>query len=240
MKKFFLIIAIIIIIIIVAGGIFLFLQNKGFFRFSTNNKAVPISETLPAGEKSIVPLGIYAVTPDNSIINWSAQRPLIKDYVNSGTIKIKEGIIAVANNTATGTFIIDMNTIKVGLTSKKPGRESALEKHLKTADFFDVKNFPVASFTIKKTVAKLDRLDSAKTFNYAITGDLTIKGITNEISFPAKIYAGNEKLRAEASVEINRTKWGLTYGSGSFFQNLADNVISDIISFSFSITAEKN
>lgn len=237
MRKLFLIIAIIVAIIIVVGGIFLFLQSKGFFRFSTNNKAVPISETLPAGEKSIVPFGTYAVTPDNSIINWSAQRPLIKDYINSGTIKIKEGVIAVANNAATGNFIINMDTIKVGLTSKKPGRESALEKHLKTADFFDVKNFPIALFTIKKTVAEPD---SAKTFNYAITGDLTIKGITNEISFPAKIYAENEKLRAEASVEINRTKWGLTYGSGSFFQNLADNMISDIIYFSFSITAKKN
>ena len=63
--------------------------------------------------------------------------------------------------------------------------------------------------------------------------------MANEISFPAKIYAEKGKLRAEGSVEINRTKWGLTYGSGSFFKNLADNAISDIISFSFSITAKK-
>ena len=236
MKKTFLIIAIIAVIIIILGGIFLFLQSRNFFGFFGNNENVPVNETFSAREKSIITSGTYNITSENSIVNWSARRPLIQDYINSGTINIKEGIITVADNTATGNFIIDMNTIRVGLTSKKPGRESALEKHLKTADFFDVEKFPTASFTIKNVIAEPD---SAKTFDYTITGDLAIKNATNEISFPAKIYAENGKFRAEGSVEIDRTKWGLTYGSGSFFKNLADNTISDIISFSFSITAKK-
>ena len=236
MKKTFLIIAIIAVIIIILGGIFLFLQSRNFFGFFGNNENVPVDETFSTREKSIIASGIYNITSENSIVNWSARRPLIQDYINSGTINIKEGIITVADNTATGNFIINMNTIRVGLTSKKPGRESALERHLKTADFFDVEKFPTASFTIKNVIAEPD---SAKTFDYTITGDLAIKNATNEISFPAKIYAENGKLRAEGSVEIDRTKWGLTYGSGSFFKNLADNAISDIISFSFSITAEK-
>ena len=236
MKKPFLIIIIIAVIIIIIVGIFLFLQSRNFFGFFGDNENVPVNETFSVGEKSMVQPGIYNITSENSRIDWSARRPLIQDYINSGTINIKEGIITVADNTATGNFIIDMNTIRVGLTSKKPGRESALERHLKTADFFDVEKFPTASFTIKNIVAKPD---SAKTFDYTISGDLAIKNATNEISFPAKIYAEGEKLRAEGYVEIDRTKWGLTYGSGSFFKNLADNAISDIISFSFSITATK-
>ncbi len=186
-------------------------------------------------EKLIVADGSYNVNAQSSIVRWAGKKPLISGYTNSGTIAVSDGTITVANDTATGNFTIDMNTLDVGLTAKKPGQEGTLEGHLKSDKWFDVATYPTASFVITN-VAK--RADSDESHIYNVTGDLTMKGVTNEISFPAEIYqtpAG--EVRAIAATEIDRTKWGITAGSGSFFDDLADNVIDDMIAISFDIVA---
>jgi polyisoprenoid-binding protein YceI len=58
---------------------------------------------------------------------------------------------------------------------------------------------------------------------YLIKGDMTIKGVTKPIAFLAEV--GNHILKAELT--LNRTEFGIKYGSGSFFDNLGDNVIKD-------------
>jgi polyisoprenoid-binding protein YceI len=58
---------------------------------------------------------------------------------------------------------------------------------------------------------------------FAVTADLTIKGISNPVSFDLATTANS----ATANVKINRTKYGIKYGSGSFFDNLGDKVIYD-------------
>jgi len=69
-------------------------------------------------------------------------------------------------------------------------------------------------------------------------GDLTIKGQTHEVTFPATIYTDNEGVTyAEATFGIDRTLWGITAGSSSFFDNLADNVVDDIVAMSFKLVA---
>src|SRR3989344_4403564 len=152
----------------------------------------------------------------------------------SGTSVVPVGTYTVEATTANGSFTIDMNTLRVGLTAKKPGKEGALEKHLKSDDFFDVAKYPTATFSIKEVVPGPD---SPTTFVYSIRGDLTMKGRTNEISFPAHIFLKEEALHAEAAFEIDRTKWDLSYGSGNFFQNLGDNLIDDMVALSFEIVA---
>ena len=67
-----------------------------------------------------------------------------------------------------------------------------------------------------------------------------MKDHTHEVSFPATIYqAVDGTVVASASFAIDRTVWGITSGSGSFFDDLADNVIDDMVSLSFSLTAQK-
>ncbi len=199
--------------------------------------ATPV-ETNTAPTRTVVTEGAYTVNASSSIVNWSGKKPLIDGYTNSGTIGVTAGTIKVATTSATGEFTIDMNTLDVGLTAKKPGQEGALTGHLKGDKWFDVAKYPTAKFVIKSVKA---RPDSATTFTYDITGDLTMKGKTNEITFPATIFADEQgMLHADAATEIDRTKWGLTFGSGSFFDDLADNVIDDMVALSFKLVAKKN
>ena len=109
----------------------------------TNNKAVAPSETVMdqieasvednVSERTVITDGEYVVDVENSIVNWSGKKPLIDGYINSGEISLTDGLIEVSENgaTATGSFVIDMNTLKVGLTAKKPNMETTLEGHLK-------------------------------------------------------------------------------------------------------------
>lgn len=196
------------------------------------------TEETEASARSVVTDGAYSVDASESIVNWAGKKPLIDGYTNSGTIEITEGTIDVSGQTATGEFIIDMDTLHVGLTAKKPGSEGKLEEHLKSDRWFNVPEFPTATFKITQVTP---RADSAATFTYDVTGDLTMKGQTHEITFPATIYtAADGKLHTEASTEIDRTQWGITSGSKNFFDNLADNVIDDMVALSFDLVAVQN
>lgn len=200
----------------------------------TENTASTSVEANANSGMTVVAPGEYTVVSAESKLNWSAKKPLIEGYINSGTIDLKEGTISVGTSTAAGSFTIDMSTVHVGLTAKKPGKEGALESHLKTKDFFDVEKYPTGTYTIKEVVA---RPDSATTFMYDVKGDLTLKGKTNELSFPGKIYQKDGKLIAEVTTEFDRTKWDVTYGSGNFFKELGDNLVDDMVGLSFTLVA---
>ena len=186
---------------------------------------------------SEVTSGTYAVVQDQSTVRWAGRKPLIDGYINSGSIAISEGSIDVEDNAATGMFTIDMTTLSVSETPTKPGQESTLTGHLQGENWFNVEAFPTAAFEI---VEVMPRADSDTTFVYDVRGNLTMKGQTNEVSFPAMIYLDEAgMLHAEADFEIDRTRWGITAGSGSFFDNLADNAISDMVALSFELVAER-
>ncbi len=225
-----------VIIIAVAIGGFLLWTPAGApgtledARQQAQNEAV-------AEAASVVTPGTYAVIPQESTIGWAGKKPLIEGYVNSGSLGLKDGSISVTDTDAAGVFTIDMNTLSVSETPTKPGRESALEGHLKGEGWFNVAAFPTASFEI---VEVLPRDDSATSFTYDVRGNLTMKGETHELSFPATIYLdANGALHADARLEFDRTVWGITAGSDSFFDNLADNAIDDMVALSFNLVAEK-
>jgi polyisoprenoid-binding protein YceI len=188
-------------------------------------------------EKKVIENGLYKIDVASSVVNWAGKKPLIDGYVNSGTLSLTEGTINIGETETSGSFTIDMRTLKVGLTAKKPNQETKLEEHLKSDRWFDVEKYPTAVFVIKKFTP---RTETSSAFGYDIVGDLTMKGVTNEVTFPATIYQTAEgKVVAEAATEIDRTKWGITAGSGSFFDNLADNVVDDMIALSFTLVASK-
>jgi len=91
-----------------------------------------------------------------------------------------------------------------------------LEGHLKSDDFFGVEKYPTASLIFKK-------VKSTGKNSYKVTGDITIKGQTETISFDLSVY-GN---KANASIKIDRTKFDVRYGSTSFFDGLKDKAIYD-------------
>lgn len=188
-----------------------------------------------AREGSQVTLGRYVVVPEESVVRWAGKKPLIEGYINSGTLALEGGEIVVGDDEASGSFTIDMETLQVSETRAKPGQESTLASHLKGERWFDIETYPTATFSITEVST---RPDSGETLTYDVRGTLTMKGATGELTFPATIRLDNSgRLVAEASLEFDRTKWGITAGSGSFFDNLADNVIDDMVALSFTLVA---
>jgi polyisoprenoid-binding protein YceI len=233
-------------IIIFIGGVIILVAGWLLFSAHNNNVEVPSQAALEqeevmaednTNERASITAGSYVVDSEKSIVNWSGKKPLIDGYINTGEIRLSEGSIEVLENDATGSFVIAMDTLKVGLTAKKPDQETALEGHLKGDRWFDVAAYPTATFVINEVTPKTD---SATSFTYTIAGDLTLKGQTHPVTFDAVIYQNTDgTIRAEAATEIDRTKWGITAGSASFFDNLADNAIDNMIALSFTLVATK-
>jgi polyisoprenoid-binding protein YceI len=132
-----------------------------------------------------------------------------------GTVALKSGKLEFEGDQLSGGhFVVDMTTIVSNdLTGEYKGK---LEGHLKSDDFFGVENHPEASL-------KITGVEASGKNSYKVTADLTIKGKTNPITFDMSVY-GN---KANATLKIDRSKYDVKYGSGSFFDNLGDKTIYD-------------
>ena len=149
---------------------------------------------------------------------------------HQGYIKPLTGTLALdANGTiAGGYFELDMNTIT--LTDRKDtSSDNGLVSHLKDPDFFDVKKYPKGTFQLTKAIKVSN--DSS----YYITGQLTLKSITQEIYFPATIVKNEENIVATASFTIDRTKWGITYQSGSIWGLMKNELLEDRVPVSLAL-----
>lgn len=177
--------------------------------------------------------GTYTVDTGKSILLWNATKPLIPGYADHGSIALQSGAITVGADKAEGIFTVDMATLKVlGVAAGKEGKETDLEKHLKSDDFFGVTTYPTATFIITSVTP-----DTGEN-TYTVQGSLTMHGYTNDISFPATIYLDSAGLlHAEASTKIDRTLYGIKYSSSKFFDNLGSRVIDDFFTLTLNIVA---
>ena len=134
---------------------------------------------------------------------------------HEGTIDIKSGFLNFSEDVLTGCeFTIDMTTLSnTDLEGEYKGK---LEGHLKSDDFFGVEKYPTATL-------KFTKVKSVSKNAYKVTGDITIKGKTESITFDLSVY-GN---KANAALKIDRTKFDVRYGSTSFFDGLKDKAIYD-------------
>lgn len=175
--------------------------------------------------------GTYSVDVSKSTLKWVGRKIT---YGHQGTIDLASGNLVVTDNEIKGgEFEIDMNTI-VNLDLEDEAKNKKLTNHLRSSDFFNVSKFPRSYFRI--TSIKKIKSDQG---NYDITGDLTIKGITNEITFPADIQINGETITASANLTFDRSKYDVRYGSGSFFDNLGDKIIYDDIEMEVELVAVK-
>lgn len=148
----------------------------------------------------------------SSEVTWTGKKVTGEHH---GTINFKEGYLNVEGDEILGgEFVIDMSSINV--TDLEGEYKQKLEGHLKSDDFFGVENHPTSKLVITNAAKK-----SGNT--YGIVGDLTIKGKTRPVTFDM-VYDGNQ---ASAKLTIDRSKYDVRYGSGSFFDNLGDKTIYD-------------
>ena len=145
---------------------------------------------------------------------------------HEGNISIKEGHLHFDDNTFTGgNIVIDMTTIECTDLVGEP--KESIEGHLSSDDFFGVKKYPIATLEI----INADKIKYSKN-KYRVTAILEIKSIKNNVEFDVVVDNGS----ANVNFVIDRTKYDVKYGSGSFFDNLGDKMIYDDFNLSVSLT----
>ncbi len=147
-----------------------------------------------------------------SSVNWIGKKVTGE---HKGSLKFKDGALVFTNKKIVGgTFVVDMTTLSNDDQSGKD--KEKLEGHLKSSDFFDTEGFKTSKLVIKSIFEKSKNL-------YKIIADLTIKGKTNPVIFDLLLKGKS----ATGDLTIDRTKYGIQYGSGSFFDDLGDRTIYD-------------
>lgn len=171
----------------------------------------------------------YEVDHTRSSVKWNGKKVTGEHYgsigLKSGMLEMKDGHISAA------TMAMDMTTI-VCEDITDAGSNGRLVGHLKSDDFFSVEKFPMATFV-------LTQVKMVKGNEYDFTGNLTIKGITHPVTFRATAVAEGTMLRSSGKIVVNRAKYDVKFGSGSFFTGLGDNLIYDDFTLDFALVAEK-
>jgi polyisoprenoid-binding protein YceI len=167
----------------------------------------------------------YKVDPAKSSLTWVGKK---LTGSHNGTIALQSGdLLFDGKKLAGGNFAINMTTIKDAEGSDK------LEGHLKADDFFGVDKFATSTFVIKKLAVSGNKVN--------VTGDLTIKGITNSISFPATVAwnADGSVTAAADKIVVDRTKFGIKFRSKGMFPDVGDKMIYDEFELAIKLVATK-
>ncbi|WP_353132064.1 YceI family protein [Pseudopedobacter sp.] len=170
----------------------------------------------------------YKLDTEKSVIEWVGRKVT---GAHNGTVKFSSGTLNYNGSLKSGNFLINMNSIKA--LDVQGEWATKLEGHLKNEDFFATDKFSTAKFVI----TKLGKLVNG---TQTVVGKLTIKDITNEISFPATVTLNNGVLTAVAkNVKVDRTKYDIKYGSKNFFDSLGDKAIDNEFELNITLVATK-
>ena len=203
-----------------------FLLAIGILSACSSPRAEKITESPLEVKVSSLSDGNYTIDALNSRLSWRGSM-LAGTKSHSGTAPLLSGNLSVLNGVpANGIFVIDLSSLKSdeGITD--------LENHLKGADFFDTEKYPQASFLVREG----RDLGNGK---YSLSGDMTIKDISRPLEIIASLSASGDSIRAESETVIDRTEWGVKYGSGKFFQDLGDKALSDKIDLTLDLSLIK-
>ena len=166
---------------------------------------------------------VVNVNKSASSVAWLAKKVTGE---HNGTVGISAGALNVdGNKLIGGNFTIDLKSIK-DLDITDPGYNQKFIGHITSGDFFEVEKFPTATFVITKVAGN------------QVTGNLTVKGITKSITFPAEIAVKGGKVSAKANITIDRTDFNIRYGSKKFFESIGDKAIYDDFALTVSLVSE--
>jgi polyisoprenoid-binding protein YceI len=154
---------------------------------------------------------------------------------HNGTFNLTEGVLVInEGNIAGGNFTIDMNSVAVlDLQGEDKGK---LEGHLKSNDFFAADQYPTARFDVTSvvpfdTATMTSKLEGA---THMISGNLTMRDATKNVSFPAIVTIEGNKVSAKADFNIDRSEWGVNFKGPN---NPADWVIAKEVNLKLDVVA---
>ena len=181
------------------------------------------------------PQGHYELDTETSVVRWTG-RNLFNHH--QGTLKLSGGSIEVQNGILqSARFTLDMNSIACE-DLVDTAYNAMLIHHLRDDDFFAVDRFPTAEFICDRA----DPLPSCTpgTPNYTLHGTITLRGVTQPLSFPAVIAAADtDHLTGQAQFELDRTQFGSHYGSGKLFSFLGKHVVNDNVHLHIKVHAKR-
>jgi polyisoprenoid-binding protein YceI len=190
--------------------------------------AVAVAGLFMASVKvSAAPPKKYVVDTAATNLTWLAKKVTGQ---HNGTVKVSGGDITIDGvKVSAGNFTIDMNSMVI--LDIQGGSNAKLLGHLKSDDFFSVEKFPTTSFVLTSVTQK-----SGNT--YTVKGKLTIKGITQNIEFPAEIGFSGKTMTAKAKITVDRTKFEIKYRSANWVENLGDKAIYDDFELELNLVAK--
>lgn len=206
--------------------------------FTACKKENTTVETTDATEVTTTTEGTkYNVSVADSKIDWTGGK--VSGDNHTGTILLSEGEVSVnEGKLVNGKFVIDINSIVVtDITDAE--MKAGLEGHLKGATaenadhFFNAAKFPTGTFELTGVTEENGK--------QIIAGNLTLKEVSHAIKFPATVTVTDADVTISSEeFEIDRTKWGVNYNSGTLVKDLAgDKIINDNIKLKFSVKATK-
>lgn len=168
--------------------------------------------------------GHFTTTGD---IKWSAQGV---GHGHNGTVAISNSDVTFTDGVLSGAnFTVDMKSMKAEDLAGDSVQHAKLIGHLMAPDFFGVDSFPTATFTMKSLA------------NNEVTGDMTIKGITNPVKFPVTVVEDSTGFTISGNLDVDRTLYNVQFGSAKFFdiKKLGDHLVEDIMKLSFELKGNK-
>ncbi|MGB3180840.1 MAG: YceI family protein [Cyclobacteriaceae bacterium] len=212
----------------------------------------PDSDKAEVGEaqevQEVASAASYAVNAEESSVTWVGTKPGGR---HNGTFGIEDGSLSVEGDKIVGGKVaISLSDIKV--EDLEGEDEQKLVGHLQSPDFFSTEEYPGAEFVIVST-EPIGEGDDAEMENegeeeeykisnptHKITGNLTMRGNTKSITFPAKVDMSGDQITARAKFNIDRTEWGVSYGDESKAVDKAkDQFIYNTVNVGFDIVADK-
>ncbi len=174
-------------------------------------------------------MATWIIDPTHSEVHFKVKHLMISTV--TGTFGTYEGSVETANDEDfTGSkvsFSADIDSISTGQEQR--------DGHLKSGDFFDAASFPKLTFAS----TSMEKVDDD---TYTVTGDLTIKGTTKQVTLKAEFggimgdFYGNTKAGFDISGKINRQDFGLTWGAVT---EAGGVVVSDEVRLAFNIQVAK-
>lgn len=190
-------------------------------------------KTLIAAVLAISTVGAFAQTykvdPAASKITYVGKKVTGQ---HTGNVTTKSGTLTMAGDLiSAGEVIVDMNSLtSTDITDKDANAKYV--GHMKSEDFFNTAKYPESKLVIKSS-KKTDK-------GLEVTGDLTMIGQTKPVTFTVTdLKKTDSVVTAKSNMTLNRTQWGLKYGSGSFFKGLGDKAINDEFTLAIDVTAKK-
>jgi polyisoprenoid-binding protein YceI len=176
--------------------------------------------------------GNYQVDLEASFVGWTGRNANVGHH---GMVRLKAGELSIRNGIISGTFVLDMDSI-VNFNLQDEALRKILIDHLRSDDFFFVERFPEASFSVVRAQPIVHARPGS--VNYEVEGKLNLRGIDGDLVFEAVIEnLADGAMAAEAHFDLDRTRWGVIYGSGRFFEHLGMHLVYDPVSIQVRIVA---